>query len=279
MAVPGQEPVPAWLPVTPRGVAAFAHASLGRLWLVQTVCALLAAGVVTGFLAVDWFPVTAKAIERMPAEGQIYDGALRWAGEAPVRLAENRFLSISVDPNRAGQLRSTSHVQLDFSRSSVRVYSLFGFIEAAYPRGYVIAFNRHELKPWWGAWSPALLALAFLAVLAGLWVTWAALATVYSAPVWLLAFFTNQTPGWGGSWRLAGAALMPGALFMIGALVVYGLAGLEVLHLLLALVLHFLVGWLYVVICPFLLAPAPGTAAQARNPFVPPNAPPGNDRP
>ena len=47
----------AWEPLTPRGVAAFARASWGRLWLAQLIVALLAGAVTTWFLYEEWLPV------------------------------------------------------------------------------------------------------------------------------------------------------------------------------------------------------------------------------
>ena len=49
MSAPARATV-AWEPFTPRGVAAFAGAGLGRLWLVQFVVAMLAAAAVVWFV-------------------------------------------------------------------------------------------------------------------------------------------------------------------------------------------------------------------------------------
>ena len=44
MDAPLEKPPFAWQPITPRGVAAFARASWGRVLLAQFLCALAAAG-------------------------------------------------------------------------------------------------------------------------------------------------------------------------------------------------------------------------------------------
>ena len=102
--------------------------------------------------------------------------------------------------------------------------SLSGCAEMRYPAKCIISFNRKELKPWWGAWQPALLAGTALAVVGGLLMVWLVLETLYAVPVWLLAFFANRDLRLHEACRLAGAALMPGALLMSVAIVLSGIS-------------------------------------------------------
>src|ERR1041384_7598933 len=169
----------AWQPLTPRGVSAFADAALGRLLLVQWVVALAAAAVVIGCLHSGWFSAVSTAIGQLPPRGEIRGGKLQWQGDWPVRLAESRFLAIAVDLDHSGEMRSPAHVQVEFGREDLKIFSLLGYVRAAYPRGWVVAFNRVELQPWWGAWEPALLALGGATTAGGLMLSWAALATLY----------------------------------------------------------------------------------------------------
>ena len=157
----------AWQPLTVRGVAAFARASLGRLLLVQFIVALLAAGTVVWFLHKAWFPTIGEAIRRLPPQGEIRSGRLDWQGATPARLAEGRFLAIAVDLDHTGEARSPAHVQVEFGRTDCKVFSLLGYVQGAYPRGWAVAFNRTELGPWWGAWAPAILAIVAGLVVAG----------------------------------------------------------------------------------------------------------------
>src|SRR5690349_12436639 len=218
-----EQPLFAWQPLTPRGVAAFAHARLGRLFLVQLIFAVLAAGAIAWTLYTGWFRMITVAIDKLPPQGQIRGGALMWEGDSPQTLAENRFLAITIDLKHEGEARSPAHVQIEFGRAYVKVFSLFGFVEAAYPRGYAIAFNRPELVPWWGAWTPPLLALIVGGVIVALFLIWALLASIYCWVAWLFAFFANRHLKLPQSWRLSGAALMPGALLMAVTIVLYGL--------------------------------------------------------
>jgi hypothetical protein len=238
----------AWEPLTPRGVAAFARAPLRRLLLVQLIVALLAAGVVVWFLYRCWFPTIGDAIYGMPAEAEIRAGILNWAPPSPTRLAEGRFLAIAVDLNHTGEARSPTHIQIEFGQTNLSVYSVLGRLQSAYPPNGLLPFNRTVLWPWWGAWAPAILAVAAGSVAAGLMVLWAALATLYSLPVWLTGFLIDRECSLGGSWRLAGAALMPGAILMCAALFMYGWGSLDLLSLAVAAGMHLLVGWAYLLL-------------------------------
>src|SRR5262249_22334485 len=141
----------------------------------------------------------------LPAEGQIVAGQLDWPrADPPLMLAEGRLLGIAVDLNHSGQVRSPAHVEAEFGRSDLRVYSLLGYARIAYPRGWRIPFSRQELEPRWGAWSPAVLTLSILGVATALMATWAALAWVYCWPVWLIGFFADRDLTVRASRRLAG---------------------------------------------------------------------------
>jgi hypothetical protein len=258
----------AWQPLTPRGAAAFAGASLGRLLGVQLVFALLAAAAAVWFLHANWFPAISEAIRRLPAQGEIRSGRLEWAGGAAQELAERHFLSVTVDPGHTGGARTPAHVQVEFGRNEVQVFSLLGFIELSYPRGATVPFNREQLEPWWGAWAPWILAIVAGLVTGGLMLVWAVLATLYCLPVWLIGFYGNRQLSLGGSWRVAGAALMPGALLVTVATVVYGLGGWDLVRLAAAWGAHLVVGWCYLAASPFWVPLQPEAARARGNPFA-----------
>lgn len=257
----------AWQPLTMRGVAALAQASLGRLLLVQFVVALMVAGTVVWFLHKDWFPQIGEAIRQLPPQGELRAGGLQWQGATPLRLAEGRFLALIVDLDHTGHARSPAHVQVEFGRTNCQALSLFGYVQGEYPRVWVVAFNRTELVPWWGAWAPAILAVAAGLVVAGLMVSWACLATVYFLPAWLVGFFANRELSLLGSWQLAGAALMPGAVFMGTAIVLYGFGALDLVRLAAAAGVHWVIGWIYLFASPFWVPRHPATVVKA-NPFM-----------
>jgi hypothetical protein len=267
-----------WQPLTRRGVAAFAPASVGKLLLVQFMVALLAAGAVVWFLQTAWFSAIGEAITRLPAQGAIGSGTLDWPGASAVKLAENHFLALVVDLSHTGAIRSPAHLQVEFGRNDVQIISLGGYLGIAYQRDWRLMFNRRGLEPWWGAWRPALLALAAALVIGGLMLSWSLLATLYCLPAWLAGFMANRQLSLGGSWRLAGAALMPGALLLAAAILAYGLGALDLIQLAVAGAGHIVLGWVYLVASLLSLPRHRAAPARPTNPFDQPSRPPGPDR-
>ena len=257
-----------WQPWTLHGVARFAGAGWGRLLLVQFVFAALAATATAWFLYVAWFPTLHQAVRRLPARSEIRAGELDWTGTSPQLLAEGTYLALVVDLDHAGGVRSPAEVQVEFGRKTVRIISLFGYAEFGYPRGWIIAFNRPELQPWWGAWEPPILWFAAGAVIVGLMTSWMLLAALYSFPASLVAFFANRASNLRASWKLAGAALMPGAALITVALFLYGWGMIDLVGFLTLTAVHLVVGWIYVGLSPlFLPKLGPGVGARG-NPFV-----------
>jgi hypothetical protein len=265
MSAPVELPV-AWEPLTPRGVAAFARAPLSRLLLVQFVIAALAAAAVVWLLYDGSFPVVRAAIRNLPVGGAIRSGRLDWPGDAPQLLAEGRLLAFAVDAGHSDQIRSPADVQIEFGRRSVRIYSLFGYVERNYPTDWTMAFNRTDLEPLWGAWEPEWLAVTLLAAVAGLIGLWALLATVYFLPVRLIGFWANRALDGRGSWKLAGAALLPGALLLTAAIVLYDFGALNLIQFCFLFVLHVGLGWIYLLVSPLFL-PRAASGPPGDNPF------------
>jgi hypothetical protein len=261
------EPKFAWEPVTPRGVAAFARASFERLFIMQAVVAVIIAVVVMWFLSDGIFSTVDSAIGQMPDTGEIRGGRLDWQGDSPVMLAEGRLLAFSVDLEHGGALRSPADFQLEFGRDSVRIFSLFGETLVDYPPDYIIAVNQRDALPVWGAWSPDLLVLAAITTFWGLMLVWTVLATLYALPVWIICFFFNRDLDLHASWKLAGAALMPGALFMTLALVLYELKAFDLVQFCFAFGLHLVIGWIYLFVSPMFLHRA--VPVEKKNPFLP----------
>jgi hypothetical protein len=263
-------PATAWEPLTPRGVAAFARAPLGRLWLVQSLVALVVAGAVVWFLYDGWFPTAHSAIRQLPSAGEVRSGRLDWRGEPRALLAEGPFVAFNVDLDHGGDYRSPAHVQIEFGRQDFYIHSLLGYAACRYPAGWIIAFNREELEPWWGAWQPALLATAGALTVLALLLAWQVLATVYCLPVWLVGFFANRELNWQGGWRLAGAALLPGALLMAVGIIAYDFGVFDLVQLAFVAAGHIALGWIYLVLSPLFLPRHQATPAEPRNPFARP---------
>lgn len=260
----------AWQPLTPRGVAAFAYASWGRLLLVQFIFALLAAVTVVWLLRTAWFPTVHEAIHKLPDQGEMVSGKLNWHDTSPMPLAEGHFLAFDVDTNHSGTLRSPAQIQVEFGREDVRFYfySLAGYRAWPYPPEWNFGFNRTAVAPWWGAWEPPILWLAVGGTLVWCLASWTLLATVYFIPAWLGGFFTNRELNLWQTWKLTGAALMPSALMMIAAIFFYGFGVLDLVQLAAAVGVHLIVGWVYTILS---VRAAPKLSSQTpteRNPFA-----------
>jgi hypothetical protein len=258
----------AWQPLTPGGIALFAGAKLGRLLTVQFIFALVASAVIMRIFYATWVPVINRAVHELPVQGQIRRGLLQLPSAAPQILAENRFLGLAIDPKHRGDARSAAHIHVELGERELGVYSLSGYLLLPYPAGYRIALNHDETIPAWGAWRPAVVAgvggLAFV----WLFISWAILQSLYFIPVWLGGFLARRELTLAGSWKLCGAALMPGAVFFTLSLVVYGLGWLDLIRLAAAAAIHLVIGWIYL---PFALAKLPRSGEKTtpkENPFT-----------
>ena len=262
----------AWQPITPRGAAAFAAAPLSRLLLVQFIVALLVAATVVAFVSSEWFPVVRDAAQRLPNAGAIRSGTLQWATNAPVRLAEGRRLALSVEPNEARLPGGAADVEVSLHDTNFQVSSWLGYVELPYPSGWTISLTRAEAVPWWGAWEWPLRWLLAAAVVIVLMPSWWMLAAVYCALAKASAFYANRRLGWWESWKLSGAALMPGAFVVMVAILGYGWLGLDLIQLGLFFILHVVTGWLYLVASPFFLPKDTEAPSITPNPFAAPES-------
>jgi hypothetical protein len=260
-----QPPAHAWQPFTPRGVAAFAYATLGRLWLVQGIVALLAGGVVIWFLNVHCAPVIQDAVRELPESVRLANREL--TGIDREIVAGRQFFSLVLDPGLTEPSWQTADVQFLFERGGGRICSLLGCLFFTYPPGLELKLGRSVIEPWWGAWKPMLLAGAGALTALSLLAVWALLALVYSLPVKVLGYYADRDVTWIGSWKVAGASLLPGAVFMTGAMILYGLHWADLLMFLWLFGVHLVIGWVYAASAPFFLERISTSPRSRRNPF------------
>jgi len=258
----------AWQPLTPRGVAAFAHAPLRRLLLVQAAVALLVGAASAWFCYDAYFPVIHRTIAQLPDAGEIRGQQLDWRGDSPVLFAENRFLALNVDLDQTRQIRSLSHVQIELGRTNIVAHSLLGYATFRYPDGWIIAVNRPELFPLWGAWRSAILAGIILTTGVGVMISWWLLALLYAGPVRFYSYFLDREVSWTGAWRLSGAALLPGALLVIIGLSCYDFGLMDLVQFSFVYAAHIVVGWTYLLLSPPFLGKAGKPTKATPNPFA-----------
>jgi hypothetical protein len=248
-------------------VAAFSRASMGRLLLVQLLIALLVAGSVIWFLAAAWSPVIREAIRQLPDTGAIEGQRLQSPHDSTAPLADNRFLSIVVDMAGTGAPSRAADLRVEFRRDNFTCCSLLGCLTFSYPRGQTVQFNRPELESRRIAWQSTLYVAAGIGVVAWLFASWLLLATLYWPVVRLYAFFKDRQLTLAGSWKLAAAALLPGALLVTAGLVLYGLGVIDLLRFLLLWGLHLMLGWVYLFISPLCLPRTADAVLASPNPF------------
>ena len=191
---------PTWQPLTFSGVAAFARAGWSRLLLLQTIVAVFIVVVVVGFLTRCWFPVLTQAVQGLTDFGAVRGAQLAWPKQDAVVLAENRFLGLVVDLEESGTTGQVADLQIEFTRRRIKFVSLLGYTSLPYPSGVAVELNRQTLDPWWNAWRPAFLFGGGLATLLFLFASWWTLATLYTLPVRVLAWFANRATSLGKSW-------------------------------------------------------------------------------
>ena len=82
-----------------------------------------------------------------------------------------------------------------------------------------------------------------------------------------MGFFANRDLNLRGSWRLAGAALMPGALLICAVIVLYGCGALDLLRLAVVGPVHLVIAWVYLILSPLCVPRHPALTVKA-NPFA-----------
>jgi|ERR1043166_2092250 hypothetical protein len=256
----------AWLPLTPRGVAAFASASLGRLFLVQLVAGLLVCGGIIALAGKNFSPIISDATRSLPDKAMLANGELK--GLEPGILANGTLLAIVADPERTEKFGQTADFQIEFGRTSVEISGLLGSREIDYPLETTLTLDRAKVEPWWGAWRPMIVAGFGLSFLPLLFLSWILLATIYFLPVKLCAFFADRALSSGGAWRLSGAALVPGALLMAAAIFLYGWHVIDLVRFGAIFVLHLVVGWVYLLFSPWTLPKIAAARKSSTNPFA-----------
>ncbi len=233
------------LPLTFKGVAAYVQAPARHLILVELVVALIAAASMAWFFALACSPAIQAALTQLPEQGVFHSGQLEWPGNSTMLLGHTPFLEIAIDLDGTGQIGPSADLKWEFKRRELRFVTRFGQYALHYPAARSVPFNCTDLLPLWRTWHLWLIAGIVGFVVAVLLPGWAVLAAVYAVVARLAVPSFYHQWGWTGYWRLASAALMPGALWMSGTTLLYGLRGLGLTGFLLAFGAHFVIGWLY----------------------------------
>ena len=254
-------------PLTPGGAAAFAGASLTRLFVVQLLFALGTAVAVLFFISTNVSTVIGDLIRQIPEEAVMSRGEIIGLGAAKPAAAA-AFLSVSLSATAAVVPDRPADLDVRFGATNFSACAILGCVTRAYDPSWTFAIGRGHMEPKWGAWKPLVYIVTALAVMTGLMIVWAAWATIYFLPVRLLAFFADRELTIIGSWKMSGAAQMTGSLVQSVGIVLYALRLLDLPLLAGVMALHFLVNWVYV---PWALLKRPKVEKAAKvagNPFA-----------
>jgi hypothetical protein len=256
---------PAWQPFTVRGVAAFACTSYQRLFWIQVFFAALCAGTIVWALHYAWTPVIRSAVRNLPNEAPVRTEQLVYPPSAPPVLAESRHLAVLLQPSAGA---TASDVRFEFYPRTLRSCSLLGCLVWAYPKNQAIYLTRQEAIPWWDAWEPNLFGIIAIASALCFLALWSLLATIFFLPVRLCAYFADRQLTLRGSWQLSAAAFLPGSLALIAALILYVIGTADLIHFLIAVPGHLLIGIACLALAPRKLDRITGVLTPSANPFT-----------
>jgi hypothetical protein len=254
-------------PLTPAGIARFAHAPLGKVLAICFIFACIAGTSVILFTARCWSPVIDEAVRALPTNSVIEAGQLFWPERIARLLAANEYLAIDVNPETAKAQAKSSDVVLVFEPYGLRIGSLFGYAFLPYPERWVVQFNRDMLAPNWGAWQPAIIAGLGIGTALALMLSWTLLALLYAFYPWFVAALFKRDLLLHQAWKLCYAAMMPGSILMSFGLLLYVFGHISVVFFLIIFAVHFVIGWLYIFLAAFCLKKAEVVAVERGNPF------------
>ena len=213
-------------------------------------------------------PSSRKRSKKCPKGASLAGGQL--AGLPGVQISETKLLSIAITADEDAELDQSADLQIVLRRDHLEISSILssalGSVEFDYDSQSALDLSRSHLEPWWGAWRPVVLVAAGLAVVVWLLLVWTVLAWIYAPAAKLVAWFCDRQLSWPGAWRLACAALLPGAVLLALGLVLYGWQMVDVFGLGYFGTVHFLVGWVYLLAAP-VFAPRLSSAQHNTQPI------------
>ena len=171
------------------------------------------------------------AVQKLPATGEIRFGPLDWRGTRQNCSPRDDFWRLTWTWTTPARSIPPPTCKLSSARTPSALFRCSVTWEFLTPAVTSSPFNRTELEPLWGAWAMECLFIAGAVAAFAFLLSWWLLATIYFLPVWLLGFFANRDLNFRQSWRLAGAALLPGALLMAAGILLYGFGFLDLVSL------------------------------------------------
>jgi hypothetical protein len=211
--------------------------------------------------------VVGDAIASVQNEGVITNSRWITTNDVPRVLAGNRHFEITLDAHGQRGLGSTADVSATLTIPALRICGVLGCYAMPYEPGYTFLLNQHALAAAWDAWRKPVASVFGIILFLALFASWWIVALLATPIIKLIVFFTDRQLTWGGSWRMANAALLLGALLVSVGVFLYGVEAIDVFRLALFYVLHLVCDVVMIVLSPFFL-PKLTAAERAKNPFA-----------
>ncbi len=220
---------------------------------MQLLFAILTSASIVWFVAHAYGPVISQTIAQLPETAAIEGGALTGI-EAPI-VVETKFLSVQINPSDDAEFSEIADFQIECQKTIGRacsvLRSLLGCVEFDYPRDHKISLARSHLEPWWGARQPLIWALTFVVGVVYMFISWGALAIVWTFVAKIVTWFLDRRLSWFGTWKVCSIALMPGALLLALAVRLYHWQVIDLFGLSFFYFGHLALGLVYVIGAPF----------------------------
>ncbi len=257
------------LPLTFGGVAAYSRATPGQCALRCGIWAAVCAALWGWSIGSAWIPGVELALSKLPEKVAFRAGRLAWPTPHPILLANDRFLSLIVNPGAEPTVDRTSDIQVEFGVSELRCRSFLGWIRFPYPAALDGDFGRDSALPWWDAWKPSLLVALALILWLLLLISWTVIGSAYTMPALVIARILRKRATVSQVWRICVAAMLPAGAFVTVAAISYASNRIGLLLLCVFWAGHWVVGWIYLVggIACFPKPPAGPSAVSGPNPF------------
>lgn len=238
------------------------------LWILGVATALIAGVAFAWALQRTWLPVVRVAVSNWPGLVRCQQGRFEFPTDQPRLLAEGHDLALILDPRHDGTIRTPAWVQVQWGISTLRLRGPLGEWEARFPRGWTFERDPASARATWEAWEGVLLVGLALTAAVSLLLAWPVLATVYWPGLSLVARLLGKQAQGRVLWRIGLLAQLPGAWFMIASLFGFGSGWLNLLRLLVAFGLHWILTWGVLAGLVLCLPRRARTVASPANPFA-----------
>jgi len=236
----------AWQPFTGSGVSRFGDAGGGRTLGFLGGFALATALTLGWALHTTGWPVMDHAVREFPEQGPaLARGRFVWPEPTPRVLADSPHLAVAVRPGESETLGRTADLQLELLPGTLRLAGIAGFVDLPWPATFDLPLGRLEARAAWEAWRRPVLGALVTATAAALALVWGLAALLMSLPLRSMAWVLGRQVSLGGCWRMGAAAFMSASVVLDLGIGGYVMRWIPWPALAAVLVIHLLVGALY----------------------------------